>query len=63
MKKCLVHHFMAKDRKTSDVHAKNVWYAMVFYNIFSNKIGPDEGSPIPVDVISHGDKFGLKGVN
>ena len=34
-----------------------------FYSIILTNLGPDEGSPIPIDVINHGDNFGLKGVN
>ena len=36
---------------------------MPSFKPFLNFIGPDEGSPIPVDVINHGEQFGLKGVN
>ena len=34
-----------------------------FYNLICTNLGPDEGSAIPIDVINHGDNFGLKGVN
>ena len=34
-----------------------------FYNLIYTNFGPDEGSAIPIDVINHGDNFGLKGVN
>ena len=34
-----------------------------FYTLMFKNLGPDEGSAIPIDVINHGDNFGLKGVN
>ena len=40
--------------------AENVWYITQFYSLFSTKTDPDEGSLIPVDVLAHGDQFGLK---
>ena len=36
---------------------------MHYLKIFYNLSGPDEGSPIPLDVVNHGEQFGLKGVN